>query len=140
MKRDSALHALSRDHLKALLVAKKLIDASDLESATRAFLGFWASESHHFRIEEEILLPHWAAHAAVDQPAVARTLDDHLAIRAAALRVAEGRLSLAELHELGRRLHDHVRFEERELFPAIERALDRGTLDRLGDAIAAAES
>jgi hemerythrin-like domain-containing protein len=135
MKRAPALQELSRDHLKALLIAKRMREADELETAAEAFTAFWNAESHHFRLEEEILLPHWAADAAVDHDAIVRMLDDHLAIRRDALRLAEERLTLEELRELGARLHDHVRFEERELFPAIERSLDDASLDRLGAAL-----
>lgn len=140
MKRADALQSLSRDHLKALLTAKRVVDAPDMATASTAFSAFWEVESDHFRIEEEILLPHWAAGAEVDLTAVERMLTDHLAIRAGALCLARGVLSLHDLHALGTRLHDHVRFEERELFGMIEDALDGEALDRLGIALAAAHS
>jgi hypothetical protein len=138
MKRAEALQPLSRDHLKALLAAKRVVDADDAVTAGAAFARFWELERDHFRLEEEILLPHWAAHAEVDLAGVERMLADHLAIRAGALRLAREVLSLDELHALGTRLHDHVRFEERQLFPMIEAALDADALDRLGVALAAA--
>ena len=132
MKRADALQPLSRDHLKALLAAKRVGEAEDVDTAARAFTAFWDAERYHFRVEEEILLPHWAAHADVDAAAVERMLADHLAIRADALRLEGEKLSLDELHALGNRLHDHVRFEERVLFPMIEKALDAEAMERLG--------
>lgn len=140
MKRAVALQPLSRDHLKALIAAKRLREATDLEVATRSFLEFWQPEGRrHFRVEEEVLLPGWALKAPVDRPSVARMLEDHLAIRREALRIEAGDASLEELRELGVRLEAHVRFEERELFPIIEAAL--GTdLDRLTAAIERAEA
>lgn len=140
MKRAEALQPLSRDHLKALLAAKRVVEAADVATATSAFSQFWDVEQHHFRIEEEVLLPHWAAHDTVEQAAVERMLADHLAIRRDALLAARGQLSLDGLHALGTRLHDHVRFEERELFVMIERALDDDALAQLGAALAAAHS
>jgi hypothetical protein len=74
MKRAEALQALSRDHLKALLAAKRVTQAPDLATATSAFSHFWDVGQHHFRIEEEVLLPHWAARADVDRAAVQREL------------------------------------------------------------------
>ena len=138
MKRADALQPLSRDHLKALLAAKRVVDAQDEATAAAAFSHFWDLECDHFRLEEEILLPHWAAGAEIDVAAVERMLADHLAIRAGALRLARGGLSLDELHALGTRLHNHVRFEERQLFGMIEAALDADAMDRLGLALAAA--
>ena len=132
MKRADALQPLSRDHLKALLAAKRVAEAEDVDTAATAFIAFWDAERDHFRVEEEILLPHWAAHAGVDAAAVERMLADHLAIRADALRLEGETLSLDELHALGNRLHDHVRFEERVLFPMIEKALDAEAMERLG--------
>ncbi|MGH2893706.1 MAG: hemerythrin domain-containing protein [Solirubrobacteraceae bacterium] len=138
MKRADALQPLSRDHLKALLAAKRVLDAEDVVTAGAAFSQFWEAEQTHFRLEEEILLPHWAACAEIDVTAVERMLADHLAIRADALRLAQGTLSLEDLHALGTRLHDHVRFEERRLFPMIEDALDSEAMDQLGLALAVA--
>jgi hemerythrin-like domain-containing protein len=136
MKRAEALQPLSREHLSALLAAKKLKEATDLEQATLAFLDFWRSDGkRHFRVEEEVLLPTWAAHADVDRDGVSRMLDEHLAIRCEALRLAAGEATLEDARELGRLLHDHVRFEERQLFPTVEDALDPDSLGRLAAAI-----
>jgi hemerythrin-like domain-containing protein len=141
MKRAEALRPLSREHLKALLAAKSLREAGDLEDATRSFLEFWRGEGrHHFRVEEEVLLPTWAMHAPIDRPRVARMLEEHLAIRRAALRLEAGEVPLEELPEIGTLLHDHVRFEERELFPIIEEALDAEALMRLAAAVEQAEA
>lgn len=115
-------------------------NATDVRTASRDFLEFWESEGkHHFRVEEEVLLPGWALHSPVDRLAVARMLEEHLAIRRAALRAAAAEASLAELRDLGQLLEGHVRFEERELFPLIEEALDPGSLRRLATAIERAE-
>ena len=141
MKRAEALQPLSREHLTALLAAKKLREAGDLASAREAFLGFWHEHGRrHFRVEEEVLLPTWARYAAVDEPGVGRMLDEHLAIRREALRLEDGEATLDQARALGDLLHDHVRFEERRLFPAAEAALDAESLDRLAKAIEAAEA
>jgi hypothetical protein len=141
MKRDQALRPLSREHLDALLAAKRLREAADMEEATKAFLEFWRDDGQrHFRVEEEVLLPTWAVHAEVDREGVSRMLDEHLAIRRDAIRLESGDLTLEEARELGRLLHDHVRFEERQLFPKVEASLDAESLARLGAAIEEAES
>ncbi|HEU5063752.1 MAG TPA: hemerythrin domain-containing protein [Solirubrobacterales bacterium] len=140
MKRAEALQPLSREHLAALLAAKKLSEADDLEAARGAFLEFWEEDGRrHFRVEEEVLLPTWSLHAEVDEAGVKRMLDEHLAIRREALRLAGGESSLEQARALGALLHDHVRFEERQLFPAVEAALDTMALDRLARAIEEAE-
>lgn len=140
MKRGEALRPLSREHLAALLAAKKLKEADDLEEATRTFLDFWRSDGRrHFRVEEEVLLPGWTLHAEVDRGGVRRMLDEHLAIRREVLRLEAGEVTLEEVRELGRLLHDHVRFEERQLFPRVEAALGGADLARLAAAIEEAE-
>jgi Hemerythrin HHE cation binding domain len=140
MKRAEALRPLSREHLAALITAKKLREATDLDEAAGAFLDFWHGDgARHFRVEEEVLLPTWAVHAEVDREGVARMLGDHLAIRRESLRLEAGEAALDEVQALGQLLHDHVRFEERELFPKVEEALDATSLDRLAAAIEEAE-
>jgi hemerythrin-like domain-containing protein len=140
MKRVEALQPLSRDHLKALLAAKRLRNAADASAASRDFLEFWDGEGQrHFRVEEEVLLPGWALKSPVDRVAVVRMLEEHLAIRRGALRAVAAEATIEELRDLGQLLDDHVRFEERELFPMIEEALDPDSLRRLATAIRHAE-
>ena len=141
MKRAEALRPLSREHLAALLAARKLRAADDVATATREFLTFWNDEGRrHFRIEEEVLLPGWAAYGELDRDGVGRMLEEHLAIRREVLRLQAGELSIGQIHLLGDLLHDHVRFEERVLFVAAEEALDAPSLARLATAIDAAEA
>jgi hemerythrin-like domain-containing protein len=141
MKRDEALRPLSREHLNALHTAKRLREAGDLEEARRHFLDFWQKDGRrHFRAEEEVLLPAWARQAEVDEAGVRRMLDEHLMIRREALRFESGEVSLEDAREVGRLLHDHVRFEERVLFPLIEDDLDADSLNRLALELGAAEA
>jgi len=139
-RRAEALQPLSRDHLKALLAAKALREATDAGAARVAFLDFWRDHgAHHFRVEEEVLLPQWALYAEVDRAGVDRMLEEHLRIRREALRLEAGQGTLEELHTLGDLLHDHVRFEERQLFPAIEDSLNAEQLAKLVPAVEEAE-
>jgi hemerythrin-like domain-containing protein len=144
MKRSAALAPLSRDHHHALEAALRLRRAQhgDLHDAVRHFQDFLEPRGRrHFEIEEELLvgaLPEtdgdWLA-------ATARMLDEHARIRRladlVAGRPAEDRL--AHAHELGELLRDHVRFEEREVFPLLEARLPASELAALGAAVEAAE-
>jgi len=132
MKRNPGLVTLSRDHHQALSVAQKLrrATADTAQEARSAFVAYWEEHGRaHFRLEEEILLPAYAAHADPHHPLVARALCDHVAIRARvdALAVDEAP-DPATLRELGEGLADHVRLEERELFGLIEAALPAARL------------
>jgi hemerythrin-like domain-containing protein len=146
MKRDEALAPLSRDHHQALARALKLkrADESSAAEALRDMIEFFdAHGALHFRVEEEVLLPGYVRDAGADpnDERIVRVLTDHVWIRAriSALREA-GAPSAAELRELGQRLDDHVRHEERMLFPAIEQALSADQLAALGRAVEAAEA
>jgi hemerythrin-like domain-containing protein len=135
MKRHPALAPLSRDHHHALVLAQRLRRATDDDAAAAAdaFLEHWTREERlHFRLEEEVLLPTYAAYGDPDHPAVIRTLLDHVRIRRDVERLAAD-TDLDLLHELGDRLADHVRLEENELFPLVERALPEPALAALGE-------
>lgn len=136
MKRDPALSSLSRDHHQALFVAQRLRRTSGetTEEARAAFLAYWDEHGReHFRLEEEVLLPAFAAHEDPHQPLVARALCDHVAIRqrADALR-RRADATVEELHALGVALDAHVRLEERDLFPLIESVLPEAELASVG--------
>lgn len=143
MKRDPALVSLSRDHHRALAVARDLRRATtDTTLDARAeVLSFWRTAGRaHFRSEEEVLLPAYAGYGDAHHPLVARALCDHVAIRHAIdALVDDATPALGRLHELGGMLADHVRMEERELFVLIEQALPAPQLAALSAALATAE-
>ena len=144
MKRDPSLVTLSRDHHQALVVAQILRRASGAtaDAAWVHYERFWQEHGQpHFRVEEEVLLPAYAQYAGAEDPAIARTLREHVAIRAATEQLAAAAERDADaLAALGSALADHVRFEERELFTAIEQALPAAALTELAAAIDAAEA
>lgn len=134
MKRHAALAALSRDHHHALVVAQGLKRAtnSTAAEAREAFLAYWRQDGQrHFREEEEILLPCYAGYDEADLAIVARVLVDHVRIRRLAQEIDTDAPGMGALHVLGEQLSDHVRREERELFPLIEQSLSDPDLTRL---------
>ncbi|MBL8394686.1 MAG: hemerythrin domain-containing protein [Candidatus Accumulibacter sp.] len=126
MQRSAALRALSREHHDALRLAlhagraARSAAAEPIAAAAAQLRDALAGEIEaHFLREESDLLP---GLAATGQSAlVARTLDEHRRLRQCAASLlppqAGTLLACAEL------LQAHVRFEERELFAAIERQL-----------------
>src|SRR6185312_474100 len=125
MKRHRSLVALSHDHHHALVAARRLREAATADGnptlAVAAFIRFFATENTaHFRDEEEKLFP-LVAEREEARPLVTRALLEHQRLRRRVSRLAhevEMRAAMTEAAEL---LEGHVRFEERELFPLIER-------------------
>lgn len=143
MKRSRALQPLSRDHHRALEVALKLRRATDtdVEQVSREFLEFWRGHGAlHFRIEEEVMLPAFARHGDPAAPEVVRVLTDHVGIRRRAFDLeAASNPRPEDLNALGEMLNEHVRHEERVLFPMLEESLPADELDRLAQEIEGAE-
>jgi Hemerythrin HHE cation binding domain len=143
MKRDPALVPLSHEHHRALHAAMLLsrAGADDADAVRDEALSFWEVEgARHFRIEEEVLLPAFAAAGDPRDDAVVTVLTDHVWIRERMARLAADELDLDGFHKLGERLKAHVRHEERVLFPLIERTLEAEGLASLGRRISAAEA
>ena len=127
MKRDPRLRGLSSEHHQALVIARTLIAGRDwtADDGARLSRRFELELEPHFRVEEEVLLP-----ALRDAGAIAladRVVDDHAFLRAKVAEAAAGDGHAAR--SLGERLQEHVRFEERELFPACEELLASEVLD-----------
>ncbi|MCC6524706.1 MAG: hemerythrin domain-containing protein [Polyangiaceae bacterium] len=132
MKRDLRLHGLSSDHHHALVLARRLLRASTQERRDPARVAQVRDRldrelAPHFAVEEELLVP--ALRAAGEQATVERVLSDHAALRAVLTAGAEGDVDrLAGFAEL---LTEHVRFEERELFPLCEQRVPAAVLDEV---------
>jgi hemerythrin-like domain-containing protein len=143
VKRHRALQPLSRDHHVALVAAQRLrrAEAGDADAARATFLEFWNDHcARHFRVEEDVVLPAFAAYGDPADGRVVEMLVDHVRIRAAAAALARGDAELEALHALGTALERHVRLEEREVFPLIEETLPEEAAERLVEAVLAAEA
>lgn len=122
MKRHSALLKWSREHHAALVLAKRVNESSPggLNALISQVTGVFVLELEpHFHLEEKHLLP--ALLITGQREAVERTLAEH-----AELRTLAGQLDISHpevIRRFGKLLADHVRFEERELFPLAESAL-----------------
>lgn len=123
MKRSEALQPLSREHHTALTLAKACeravqsgVAAQVSAACQRAILAFAEELEPHFQIEEQTLLP--LLNGAGKQPLLQRTLAEHQQLRALLEGLRQN--DAAALDSFGKGLADHVRFEERELFPALE--------------------
>ncbi|MFP5409210.1 MAG: hemerythrin domain-containing protein [Gammaproteobacteria bacterium] len=126
MKRSAFLQPLSREHHTALSLARRCEraaasgDAALVDEACREAVDALAQDLKlHFETEERSLLP--LLQDAAQQPAVERTLADHRHLHG--LLDGLQRNDVATLDAFGKSLAAHVRFEERELFPAIETLL-----------------
>ncbi len=107
MKRHTSLEPFSRDHNDGLSLARKLQE--DRPGALLEFRAAWEQElKDHFDEEERLLGP------LCSEFELARLTNEHGEIRKLGFS-AEPDVPL-----LGRLLHDHIRWEERMLFPALE--------------------
>lgn len=125
MKRAQALVPLSREHHEALVLARRACEPERPHAEPAALrlhvLRRWHDHFEpHFATEEQVLLPALAAAGANDD--VQRALREHATLRAHVERLREGHL--AALPAWGTALHEHVKWEERHLFPLAEKLLD----------------
>lgn len=122
MKRSKILIRFSREHHTALVLAKRA-QAPGNDAATQFMADFPARWNEalepHFVEEEREILPR--LRSAGDDALAERLVADHARLRALSVRILGG--EAAALPEFGKLLADHVRFEERELFPHYERLM-----------------
>jgi hemerythrin-like domain-containing protein len=129
MKRHSSLIPLSHDHHHALVQARRLRraaggDPTARRAATASFLRFFSDESvRHFRQEEERLFPVLVDVASAEELLV-KALLDHQRLRALVARLdqnlSRGGTDALLMRELADQLENHIRLEERRLFPLME--------------------
>jgi hemerythrin-like domain-containing protein len=150
MKRHPALQELSRDHHRFLIQARQIRwwAAGDPRAPVLAvvlsdFLQCWEQEVvAHFGVEEAMLFPFVGPVLSENSNGlVPRLLAEHEWLRGnvAALQaqLEQGVSPQELLGALGRRLHDHVRFEERVFFPRLQVLLTEGQLVELGERLRA---
>lgn len=138
LKRHESLQPFSRDHYVGLVQAQRLMraainpDAEERRKVVANFVAAWDREIDAHFVDEERLLSDLALPAER-----ARLLEEHAALRAHAARARvlceQGHPSPQWMIDLGKLLNDHIRWEERCLFPSIERRADEPRLRELGE-------
>ena len=140
-RRHDALVPLTHDHHHTLAQARRLLDVSKMSDETQRrnlandFVNFYFGRAlRHFHEEEELFFA-----PVVDHPEardlVARAVSDHLRLHAL-VRTVKRQLSSGDadgevLRQISKMLTEHVRFEEQELFPLIERLIPEDELKDL---------
>lgn len=126
MKRHAALLQHSREHHHALKLSRLASFAAAsgspeaiAQAAQTITEQFPDKLETHFQEEEAGLLPQMAAIG--QNELVRRTLDEHQRLRT--LNQALSSPTADNLGEFATLLHDHVRFEERELFEIAQQLL-----------------
>ena len=136
IKRNENIVKLSQDHHASLLFCWKLrqgvkYDAS-FETMRKYVHYFWDHHfSFHFKEEEEFLF------APVLDDQVQKALDDHQKIKIFIGQINEtGAKDKQDIFlELADLVDEHVRYEERVLFPHLEKVLSEEQLKNIGSQI-----
>ena len=139
MKRHKSLLSLSHDHQHVLSLALKLkYSKKPLSSTPEAEVTGLKKELSdkyeneirtHFSLEETCLVPLFENNALLS-----RMLDEHKKLEGLYNKIVKNtenwdlNLQREKLNLLGELLELHIRFEERELFPMIEEALNEQQL------------
>ncbi len=145
MKRHPGLAPLSRDHHHALVLARETRALlPELARDPAAFIAqvrlrFDAELAPHFAIEERELVTRSVASGEPLASLAARVVADHQALRAMVASLEPSSLA-SQCEAFGDRLAEHVRFEEREWFPALEEQLGSDALARLAGALQTAST
>src|SRR5690349_10782339 len=131
IKRSKELVPLSKEHHEGLLFAWKikqgLRNATDPKLIAEFIRWFWEAElQEHFRKEEQIL----ALHLPAENEWVAQMLEEHQELEALVqlcAMIPDDDIFL----QLAEGLNNHIRFEERKLFPFAEKVIPPNELESI---------
>jgi hemerythrin-like domain-containing protein len=131
IKRSKQLTPLSKDHYDGLLFAWKikqgLKNGADIKLIAEYVQWFWKNHlEEHFREEEQILAPHIPA----DNELLQQMFDEHENIEAM-VHINENIPDATLLANLAQAIDDHIRFEERVLFPYAEKIIPEKELNSI---------
>jgi len=133
IKRDQNIQPLSREHHFGLLLCWKIRTGIKYGIATERIIRylnyFWTGHlNQHFKAEEELLF------RKVNDPLCDRALQEHVQLKEmiSSLVVHTSPDKYALLDKFAVILAEHIRFEERVLFPYLEKAMTAAQLAEVG--------
>ena len=147
MKRTNQLQPLSRQHHLGLNLSRhakeSLDEPEEIAKHWHNLTSYIDDMQYHFEIEDNLIANALEPYRATqpDVASVLETLDgQHKQLRQLMNAVEQSQKSgtkdvtVAQVHELGSLLYDHIRFEERELYPTVEKYLTETELDAVYEA------
>ena len=129
LKRHKALQPLSRDHHQGLLLSWKIRSgfSKNIEAERIKTYTDWFFETHlmpHFELEETYIFPLLEA----DNELIKRAMADHRRLK----RLFNAKDNIEKsLHKIEEELEQHIRFEERVLFPEIQKVATEKELEHI---------
>ena len=132
IKRHKALQPLSRDHQHGLILAQQLKTGapqyrgmpSGPEDKKEYTLSFYRNNlQRHFQAEEKILFPFVEGRNEELDKMILELISEHRELERLIKDLTKIEQLEKKLDETGFLLERHIRKEERELFPAIEKIL-----------------
>jgi hemerythrin-like domain-containing protein len=137
LRRNENIIPFSKDHHTTLLFCWKLKQGVKLGADVAVMKNyvkyFWKDHMEpHFREEEELLF------APLVDEMVQKAISEHHQIKQQVEKVLieEGVAAINDLSLLSDMVDDHVRYEERQLFPHLEQALSHDELTSIGRELA----
>ena len=147
MKRTNQLQPMSRQHHLGLNLSRhakvSLDEPEDITKHWHNLTSYINDMQYHFEIEDNLIANALEPYRATqpDVASVLETLDGqhkqlHQLMNAVEQSQKSGTkdVTVAQVHELGSLLYDHIRFEERELYPTVEKYLTEAELDSVYEA------
>jgi len=148
MKRHDSFVPLSREHHEGLLLATRLQQGRNALLRLWSHDLFWQAEyvvrffddrlRNHFQTEEDCIFPLAEKYLPADRkPIVHQLLEEHKELEelAGLLRHPEEKKLECTLTRFGKLLEEHIRSEERMLFPLCEEYLPQESLVTIGKQI-----
>ena len=129
IKRSEQLAPLSREHHDGLLFSWRIRQGLKKDADVKTVSDYvnWIWDNHlmqHFRKEEEILVPLMPE----NDEFIKRMMEEHEEIEAL-IHINKNIADASNLFIFAEKLNDHIRFEERILFPHCENILTEYQLD-----------
>jgi len=132
--RDENLYVFSHEHHQGLIFAVRLSKAerADKETLKHYIKDFWDNSLNaHFNNEEELFL-----NSIDDMELRQRFLSDHKQIRELQKEIINADRDIVEkAKRFGILINDHIRFEERVLFPWLQDNLSLEELKHIGSSL-----
>ena len=131
IKRSKELAPLSREHHDGLLFVWKikqgLTNGTSIETLCNYSRWYWANHiKPHFQDEEKVLVKFLPA----DNPLVEQMIKEHSQIHDL-VKSLEEEPATNSLQSLAEVVNNHIRFEERKLFPYAEKVLSPEQLNEI---------